>query len=476
MFCEPVPSQKAIKVAQFVSRMRKGREMYKIALRNVADERGELIKCQDELDDAEDNLMKLRAKTRLERQEARNVVMNFAAEVEEQQLAVDDAENELIAAAKATVSSIVEASKLIKAGPLPKFRFDIEKSLGDTTSSREMSAARDWLRQLSGWCLRAEAKIKLNVAERYINSLRIMGILNQAAFRDKGDKMLEEASLVDVITTICCECDYRLVCYCEDTQTFFVEKKEVDYLGDGDLISGELVLEAYNVLDVGVDLKAQVEEIGGKGVVTTCLSDVVRQAMLSGTAKDLRQILTNLSTHEDALQFQSNRGHALPSIFESKRIRGFLRKISRHCVLTSVPKEAPFREGSNESESPTPSSKYFEVQIGKAVDVVDGMVQSRKEELAEERKKFAEDGGLFGVLGREADEAEEKEALQQSSGSKKKDQHKKKGISCAPIAYLEQTQVKFELDLHVQKVHKMLSSDEKKGKVGGGIYLFPPRD
>ncbi|GMH68731.1 hypothetical protein TrVE_jg11977 [Triparma verrucosa] len=88
---------------------------------------------------------------------SRPLSLEAADEVQEQQLAVDDAEAELMASAK---------GKLLKAGELPKFRFDVNQSTPNTKSSTIMNAAREWLRQLSNWCVKAEMKIKIDVGER----------------------------------------------------------------------------------------------------------------------------------------------------------------------------------------------------------------------------------------------------------------------------------------------------------------------
>ena len=54
----------------------------------------------------------------------RPLSLEAAHEIQEQQLAVDDADAELMASAKGTVLLLKEAAKLLKAGELPKFRYD----------------------------------------------------------------------------------------------------------------------------------------------------------------------------------------------------------------------------------------------------------------------------------------------------------------------------------------------------------------
>ena len=456
MFCEPVPSAKAVEAGEFVKSMRNSQDLYRTALRSVAEERGRLVQLEDDLDDAEHHILTLKAKTRLERKGARNIVVNLAAEIEDQQLNVDDAEEELMEAAKGTVERLKEASDLVGAQKLPKFKFDVNRTLGNTKSSHELSAAREWLRQLSQWCLKAEASIKLSVQERFVNSLRVIG---EISTQEAAMEVLEGASIVDVISTLCCSCDYRLICYSEDTREFFLEKEEVDYLDDGDLLGGDEVLEAYNVLKLGVDVKAEAEEKKDKSAVTLCLSGVVRHAMTKCIASELREGLSGLKTHDDVLDFQANRPAGMhPSAGEAKRIRSYLRMISRDCFLfESVDDNADGEEVA-----------FLEIQIGKAATIVSGSVETKKEELREKRGKYAEGGGLFGLLGEEAD-AENANILQ----SKKDPSERRKKVAHLPIAYVEASQVKFELAIHRREMQGRIKSGNSK--IGGGIYQFPAR-
>jgi len=465
MYFEPAPSAAAVKAGEFVKKIRGGQTLYRTSLRSVAEERGRLARLQDDLDDAEHFMMTLKAKTRLERKEARGKVLEIAAEIEDQQLNVDDAEEELMQSAKATVEHLKEASNLIGAKNLPKFKFDMKRDLGNTKSGTEMSAAREWLRQLSAWCLRAEASMKLAVQDQFVNSLRVMG---EVSGSDDGKKLakekLEGVSVVDLVSILCCSCDYRLVCYSEDTREFFLKKEEVDYLDDGDLINGEDVLDAYNVLKLGVDVKAEANENEDESVVTLCLSNVVRHAILKGFASELREGLTSLRTHDDVLRFQNNRkAEMMPSAGESKRIRSYLRMISRDSVVS---------EGTDEDEDGE-EIKFLEIQIGKVSSAVSANVERKKEELKEIRANHDKGGGLFGLLGNEADDEENQQYLEDL---KKGDTEvKKKIVTHLPLVYMEASQVKFELAIHNRQVIENVNSLDSKATMGGGLYQFPAR-
>ncbi|GMH67748.1 hypothetical protein TL16_g10756 [Triparma laevis f. inornata] len=502
LFCEPVPSEKAVAAMEFVEKISETKIKYEEALKGVAKERGELVRLQDILDDKEDFLMRLKAKTRLERKHARDEVLEAADEVQEQQLAVDDAETELMASAKGTVVLLKEAAKILKVGELPKFKFDVNQRTPNTKSSTSMNAAREWLRQLSNWCMRAETKIKVDVGERFINSLRVMGIIEvdhferarkaattpmvkhgngtflfdeeHANFDKIGLQMLERAGIKELMVTLCCECDYRIFGYCEGDSTLFVEKLAEEE--ENSLLFGEDVMETYNVLNLNYDLKVVAEEEEDQTAVVTCLSHVVREAMMKGRegVANLRETLISVKSHEDLLAYQANRNHHLPNAAESKRIRAYLRRLVHggKCSLALEEEEVEGEDGEKKT------TKVIKIKTVKAQLAIEDLVTTRKEELKEIRLKSVMAGGvggrgLFGLLDQEAEEVRSDEEEGGSVTSSVARREAKIRIHHQPICFYEAMQVKFELELHNRKLVERLEDRGRNGSVGGGIYLYP---
>ena len=316
-----IPSARAIASLSAVRSIHDSRVAYDVALRNVAAERGKLQRLREEQAVAQERLLKLKNKIRSERLAAQRQVAELTVGVQDQERLVDEAEGALMTRAQEVVATLSEAGKGLSANiELPVFIVDPEAAKPNINSFEEVSAAREWLRQISRWCLDAESKIKMSVGRQFICSVRYIGLIPELPENSpcltwdvladpvgfvlhednaKGLAMLEEANIFDVIITLSSECDLVLFGYERGTSTFFPSDV---------VVSGTSVFEASATL---VEANGELARCNAP-FVTTCLSAKVRQMLLRDVAEQTREELLQLksgptrSTESARVQLRQN--------------------------------------------------------------------------------------------------------------------------------------------------------------------------
>jgi hypothetical protein len=290
--------------------------------------------------------------------------------------------------------------------------------------------------------------------------------------QEQGVRMLEEASLKDIIVTLKCECDYLVSGYSEANSHFFLADE---------IVSGKLVFDSETLLD-----KSKLPEDSAAG--GRCLSAVVRDAMLEGRAsvEKLREEVLAVKEGGAAgmAEFQATHVRSHCNSAEAKRIRGFIKKL-----LPTV-KEA--KDGADHDEDIQIDGQTL--KVGVAVGVLEKKVADILKEF--ELNGGGDGGDGLGLLSRlvnaadeEAEELKRKELAVEEEERKRREEyearHKKKGISGIGLVWMEKKQAEYELGRHRRELEELLKRQpldltakrrgEGKDKklVGGGIYLFP---